>query len=66
MDWSKRQSHDDRTHRDNAPSIDRINPNEGYVLGNVAIISARANWVKSDGSFEEHQRIADYLKTKGL
>lgn len=66
LDWSKRLSHDDRTHRDNAPSIDRINPNDGYVLGNVAIISARANWVKSDGSFEEHQRIADYLRNKGL
>lgn len=37
----------------NSPSIDRIRNMEGYIPGNVRIISARANHLKSDASFEE-------------
>lgn len=37
----------------NSPSLDRIDPERGYVKGNVWIISHRANRIKSDASHEE-------------
>lgn len=49
--------------QENSPSFDQINPNKGYVKGNVAIISYRANRIKNDGSAEEHQRIAEWLNS---
>ena len=42
---------------DNSPSLDRIDVNKGYVYGNVAWISNRANTVKNCGSIEEHLAI---------
>lgn len=47
---------------DNSPSLDRINNNEGYVKGNVRVISYRANSLKRDGSIEEFERIINYIK----
>ena len=47
--------------RDNFPSVDRINPNKPYELGNIAIISFRANMIKSVGSKEEHMKIVEWL-----
>lgn len=47
---------------DNSPSLDRIKPELGYVKGNVAVISKRANTIKSFGSIEEHQKVIDYMK----
>lgn len=43
-------------------SLDRIRPNEGYVKGNVCVISCRANAIKSNASLEEIQLVIDYLK----
>lgn len=37
----------------NSPSIDRINPSKGYVPGNVWVISAKANRIKSDATPDE-------------
>ena len=37
----------------NSPSLDRIVPEKGYVRGNVAIISHKANTMKSNASVEE-------------
>lgn len=37
----------------NSPSIDRIDPERGYVKGNVWIISYRANTIKSNATHEE-------------
>jgi hypothetical protein len=34
----------------------------GYVHGNVRVISNRANRLKSDGTKEEHLKIAEYMK----
>lgn len=48
---------------DNSPSFDKIIPEKGYVKGNVQIISWRANRIKNDGTAEEHQKIADFLKS---
>lgn len=46
---------------DNSPSLDRIDNTRGYVRGNVAIISDRANRIKNYGTAEEHRRIADWM-----
>ena len=51
---------------DNSPSLDRINPNSGYVKGNVAVICNRANRIKSDGSPAEHRAIADWIEKNKL
>ena len=45
-----------------SPSIDRINPKLGYVDGNVAIISVKANAIKSNASWEEIEKVAKWLK----
>lgn len=51
-----------RTWQDSSPSIDKINPDLGYVPGNVRIISMRANKLKSDASTEELEAILNYMK----
>jgi predicted nucleic acid-binding Zn ribbon protein len=50
---------------DNSPSIDRIDPNGGYVKGNVRIISARANLLKNNAYVEELELILEDLKRIG-
>lgn len=46
----------------NSPSLDRIIPAKGYVKGNVAVISLRANQIKNDASIEDLQKVIDWLK----
>lgn len=45
-----------------SPSVDRINPNEGYVKGNVIVISNKANRIKSNATYEEIEKVAKWLK----
>ena len=47
---------------DGSLSLDRIVPHKGYVTGNVAIISWRANKLKSDATLEELQAIVAYVQ----
>jgi predicted transcriptional regulator len=49
---------------DNSPSMDRIDPRKGYIPGNVAIVSWRANRIKNNGTAEEHQKIAEWILDK--
>lgn len=51
---------------ENSPSFDRVDSTKGYVPGNVVIISWRANRIKNNGTSEEHYKIADWLKARGL
>lgn len=51
-------------HSDASPSLDRIDPTKGYVKGNVAVISYRANRVKNDGTAEEHEAIAEFMRSR--
>lgn len=48
-----------------SPSLDRINPQLGYVEGNVAWISMKANYIKSNATSQELIKVAKWLKTKG-
>lgn len=48
--------------RDDSPSFDRINPNQGYIVGNVRIISNRANTIKSNATAAELERVWKYVK----
>jgi hypothetical protein len=50
----------ERTDPTNA-HLDKIVPEKGYVVGNVAWISARANRIKSDATVEELRRIVGYV-----
>lgn len=47
--------------RDNSPTLDRTIPELGYVVGNVRVISYRANCIKSFGTADEHRAVAKYL-----
>ena len=47
---------------DHSPTLDRIDPSLGYVPGNVAVISNRANRIKNDGTSEEHELIAQWMR----
>ena len=47
---------------DNAPSVDRIQPDLGYVPGNVVVISWRANRLKWEGSAAEFRKLAEWLE----
>lgn len=45
----------------NSASIDRIDPSKGYVIGNVAIISNKANIIKSNATASEISKVANWL-----
>lgn len=47
---------------DNSPSLDRINPEEGYTPENVRIISNRANRLRQDATVKELELILEDMK----
>ena len=46
----------------NSPSLDRIIPKLGYVVGNVQVISMKANWMKCNSTPEELIRFANWVR----
>lgn len=46
---------------ENWATIDRIDNSKGYVKGNVAVISYKANMYKAHGTALDHRLIADYI-----
>lgn len=45
-----------------SPSLDRFVPSLGYVRGNVAVISNRANRLKSDGTLDEYVKLVRWMR----
>ena len=45
----------------NSPSLDRIDPSQGYVRGNVQVISKLANSMKQNASVEELRSFAHWV-----
>lgn len=43
--------------KDNSPALDKIIPRNGYVVGNIQVISQRANQIKSDATAEELYKV---------
>lgn len=46
----------------NSPSIDRVVPDRGYVIGNVAVICWRCNKIKSDLMPNELRQFVAYVE----
>ena len=46
----------------NSPSLDRIRPELGYVVGNIAIISHRANTLKNESTLDELKLILSWVE----
>lgn len=46
---------------DDSPTLDKIIPERGYVRGNIAVISHRANRIKSDADLPTIQRLLRWL-----
>jgi len=45
-----------------SPTIDRIDPERGYIPGNIWVISHRANTIKSDATLDELVRVVRALR----
>lgn len=47
---------------DNRWSLDRIDSTKDYIPGNVKIISLKANRIKNNGTADEHEKIAKWMR----
>ena len=47
---------------DNSPTLDRVDNRLGYIRGNVAVISHRANTIKNSASIEELEKVIKYCR----
>lgn len=51
---------------EHSPTLDRINPEWGYEVGNIAVISMKANRAKGRLTADELQRIVSWMRRQGL
>lgn len=54
--------HNEGTLGPDSPSLDKVIPELGYVPGNVAVISHRANLIKDKYSYEDLNAVVEWLK----
>lgn len=47
---------------ENSPSLDRLDPNKGYIPGNVQYMSWRANRIKNNATLEEMEKLYNWYK----
>ncbi len=52
--------------QDASPTLDRLNPLWGYTPTNIAVLSLAANRIKSNGRASELERIAAWMRSRGL
>jgi len=50
-----------KTGAPSSPSLDRFNPACGYEVGNVVVVSNRANQIKSDATPEEMEALVLWM-----
>lgn len=50
---------------DQSPSLDRVEREKGYVKGNVVVVSARANRIKSDATIPELCCLVEFYNSLG-
>ena len=48
---------------DDSPTLDRFNPSLGYVIGNICVISGKANRIKSDADEKDIEAVLAWMKT---
>lgn len=58
LSWGERKGNA----TDSSPSLDKFVPELGYVKGNVAWISFKANTIKSNANAEEIQAVANWMR----
>ena len=63
--WVRENTSKPRAAYFDSPSLDRIDPQLGYVEGNVVWVSMKANYIKSNATSDELIQVAEWLKTKG-
>jgi hypothetical protein len=51
--------------KDNSPSLDRIDPTKGYVIGNVRWLSQLANRMKNSATDQQLLQFANWVLTTG-
>lgn len=51
---------------DNSPTLDRIDNTKGYIVGNIRVISWRANRIKGDATSKEISLVLEYMKREGV
>jgi hypothetical protein len=49
-----------------SPSLDRLIPELGYVVGNVAVISLHANMIKTNATYQDIHKVAKWLEEQVL
>ena len=49
---------------DHSPSIDKIDNSKGYTKDNFVVCSWRANKIKTNSSFEEIEKLYNFLKNR--
>ena len=47
----------------NSATLDRIDNNKGYVVGNIKVISSQANMLKRNGNVELFKRLIEYIES---
>lgn len=52
----------DKGGSENSPSIDRLDPDRGYIADNVAVVSVVANRIKNNAEAATIRQVADWLE----
>tara|TARA_Y100000361_G_scaffold148280_1_gene160886 strand:- start:253 stop:735 length:483 start_codon:yes stop_codon:yes gene_type:complete len=54
----------DKRDSDHLPSLDRFDNSKGYTKDNINVISYRANHLKNDATFDEIEKLYDWMKAQ--